>query len=227
MNVTSVELILLVVLVGSIVTLAIRLRIVRVSLTRSDHILDEALEKIRIQNDALVHQEAAEKLLKSERDVMRTELHGLRKEVEDLSSRLLAFQADRDQLSAELSAKSVDLERVRTMHERAWNDILEWVAQTFSSYLAEVVPENAELVEKYAERLVKSSLHSPAVEWYSKLAEACLRFGDLDRANRVSQILKELRPEDRKVAELRSRVLLRLGRILEAKWENSRGTHET
>ncbi len=210
MAVSQVLPVLLVAALVVVVLLLIRLRGVQTALVWSQRRLESGVEEIRDLREALAREEAEGFARAAERDALRAAVEVLTRTVAELSEGLAATRVETDRLEVELNARSAELARVNDAQDLAW------VGHVFSPYIDEVIPENAEIVERLAEKLSELGQTPAAAEWYFKLTEACLRFGDTERADRVSIALKELCPGDKRMAELRSRVLLHLGRISEA-----------
>lgn len=202
--------VLLVAALAGVVLLLIRLRGVQAALAWSRRRLESSVEESRSLRVTVAHQEANGFAWAAERDALRAAAEDLAFKIAELSEGLVEARVEREHLVAELNARSAELARVNDDQHFAW------IGQVFSPYIGEIIPENAEVVERLAENLFQLGQTPASVEWYFKLAEACLRFADRDRADRASIALKELCPGDKRMAELRSRVLLHLGRISEA-----------
>ena len=213
---------LIAVLALGVVLLGVRTRSLQNSLAGMRELLRRASEEARHAREVEALRQENTNFFVAEREALRQQVADLEGRAREASAGLSTSRVEIGQLWSELQEKAIEAQRVEQSSTGALKDAQEWISATFSPYLNEVVPENAGIVEDYAAKLNQWGLEAVASDWYWKLAEACLRFGDLDRADRASSTLKTLRPGDKKVAELRSRVLLRLGRIMEAREEMPR-----
>ncbi len=210
---------LIAILVLGVVLLAIRTRSLQTSVAGVRELLRRASEEARQAREVEARRQEEIDSLLAEREALRQQVTDLEGRASEASAGLSISRVEIEQLRSKLQEKTLEAERIEQSSVGVLKNVQEWISTTFSPYLNEVVPENVGIVEDYAAKLNQWGLEAVASEWYRKLAEACLRFGDLDRADRASNALKTLRPGDSTVAELRSRVLLRLGRIMEARRE--------
>lgn len=157
-----------------------------------------------------------------ERDALKEEVASLTGRLESLSRELQDALMDANDTRGKVDIVSKRVSEIEESAGSRIKELVDWLEDTFSPYLAEVIPETATVVESFANKLNSLGLQDRAAAWYIRLTESSIRYGDLERADRISSVLEGLRPTDALVLKLRRRVLFRLGRAHEAT-----GKHES